>query len=135
MAFSQGYGVGAAGSSQRGMRKISPCTAKNADWVLCESLHTILRNAMCRLPAVACGPLWKERAVRRTCPAHRALSFYCFYCFVGALSGAQKFNFPYWPVGFGSHTFTNHHKETHPKTDTFCIGKAINSFLGFKVSS
>ena len=37
-------------------------------------------------------PQWKERAVRWTCPAHRTLTFYCVHCFIGALSGTQKFN-------------------------------------------
>ena len=39
------------------------------------------------------------------------------------------------PACFESHSFTNHHKDTRPKTNTFYIGKARYFFLGLKISS
>ena len=40
-------------------------------------------------------PIERRSCVPDICPARRALNHYCFHCFIGALSSAQKINFPY----------------------------------------
>ena len=59
-----------------------------------------------------------------SCPVHRALTFYCFHCFIGALSGAQRFNFSY--TGFFDsldthHTYTQIGKFAECAGDLSCI--------------
>ena len=39
----------------------------------------------------------KGSALDMSC-AQSTYSSYCFYCFIGALSGAQKSNIPYWRI-------------------------------------